>query len=71
MSEQITDDNWLCHDLDELKNKFCDWLDNQNHEQFLPMDTAVQSAIVDGKLHFKIYDVVLTNPMTQMNKTFM
>ncbi|SVD97317.1 uncharacterized protein METZ01_LOCUS450171, partial [marine metagenome] len=27
-----------------------------------PKDTAVHSAEVDGKLHFKIHDVVLTNP---------
>ena len=62
MSEQISDDHWICHDLDELKDKFCDWLDDQVHEPVLPKDTAVQSAEVDGKLHFKIHDVVLTNP---------
>ncbi|SVB98169.1 uncharacterized protein METZ01_LOCUS251023, partial [marine metagenome] len=28
MSEQISDDHWVCHDLDELKDKFCDWLDD-------------------------------------------
>ena len=62
MSQQISDDHWVCNDLDELKDKFCDWLDDQDHEPVLPKDTAVHSAEVDGKLHFKIHDVVLTNP---------
>ena len=62
MIKEISEDHWVCHDLDELKNKFCDWLDDQNHEPVLTKDTAVQSAEVDGKLHFKIHDVVLTNP---------
>ena len=63
MSEQISDDQWICHDLDELKDKLCDWLDDQDHDPVLPKNTAVQSAEVDGKLHFKIHDVVLTNPI--------
>ena len=62
MTEQISDDHWICHDLDELKDKFCDWLDDQDHDPVLPKDTAVHSTEVDGKLHFKIHDVVLTNP---------
>ena len=62
MSEQISDDHWICHDLDELKDKFCDWLDDQDHEPVLPKDTAVHSAEVDGKLHFKIHDVILSDP---------
>ena len=62
MTEQISDDHWTVHDLDELKDKLCDWLDDQDHEPVLPKDTAVQSAEVDGKLHFKIHDVVLTHP---------
>ena len=63
MTEQISDDHWICHDLDELKDIFCDWLDDQDHEPVLPKDTAVKSAEVDGKLHFKIHDIVLTNPL--------
>ena len=62
MTEQISDDHWVCHDLDELKDKFCDWLDDQDHEPVLPKDTAVKSAEVDGKLHFKIHDVILSDP---------
>ena len=62
MNEKTSDDHWGCHDLDELKDKFCDWLDDQDHEPVFPKDTAVQSAEVDGKLHFKIHEVVLTNP---------
>ena len=62
MTEQISDDHWICHDLDELKDKFSDWLDDQDHDPVLSKDTAVHSAEVDGKLHFKIHDVVLTNP---------
>ena len=60
--EKITDDHWIVHDIQELKDKLCDWLDDQDHDPVLPKDTAVQSAEVDGKLHFKIHDVVLTNP---------
>ena len=62
MSEQISDDHWICHDLDELKDKFCDWLDDQDHEPPISEDAKVSSVVVDGKLHFKIHDVVLTNP---------
>ena len=62
MSEAVTKDQWTVHDMDELKQKFSDWLDDQVHEPVLPKDTAVQSAEVDGKLNFKIHDVVLTNP---------
>ena len=62
MSQQISDDHWVCNDLDELKDKFCDWLDDQVHEPVLTKDTAVKSAEVDGKLNFKIHDVVLINP---------
>ena len=62
MSEQISDDHWVCHDLDELKDKFCDWLDDQDNAPPISEDTEMSSVVVDGKLHFKIHDVVLTNP---------
>ena len=62
MTEQISDDHWVCHDLDELKDKFCDWLDDQDHESVLPKDTAVESSEVEGKLHFRIHDVILSDP---------
>ena len=42
--------------------QFCDWVDDKDHDPVLTKDTVVQSAEVDGKLHFKIHDVVLTNP---------
>ena len=62
MTEQISDDHWICHDLDELKDKFCEWVDDQDHEPVLPKDTAVHSTEVDGKLHFRIHDVILSDP---------
>ena len=61
MTEQISDDHWVCHDLDELKDKLCDWLDNQDHDPPISEDAEVSSAVVDENLHFKIHDIVLTN----------
>ena len=62
MSEQISDDHWICHDLDELKDKLCDWLDDQDNVPPISEDAKVSSVVVDGKLHFKIHDVVLSDP---------
>ena len=62
ITKQISDDHWICHDLDELKDKLCDWLDDQDNVPPISEDAEVSSAEVDGKLHFKIHDVVLTNP---------
>ena len=62
MTEQISEDHWVCHDLDELKDKLCDWLDDQDNVPPISEDAKVSRVVVDGKLHFKIHDVVLTNP---------
>ena len=62
MTEQISDAHWICPDLDELKDKLCDWLDDQDNVPRISEDAKVSSVVVDGKLHFKIHDVVLTNP---------
>ena len=61
MSEQINEDHWVCHDIDELKEKFSDWLDDTVER--LGGEREVSSRVDDdGKLHFKIHDVVLTHP---------
>ena len=62
MTEQISDDHWVCHDLDELKDKFCDWLDDQDNDPPISEDAEVSSVVVDGKLHFRIHDVILSDP---------
>ena len=62
MTEQISEDHWICHDLGELKDKFCDWLDDQDNAPPISEDAEVSSVVVDEKFHFKIHDVVLTNP---------
>ena len=56
MTEQISDDHWICHDLDEVKDKLCDWLDDQDNVPPISEDAKVSSVVVDGKLHFKIHD---------------
>ena len=63
MTEQISDDHWICHDLNELKDKLCDWFDDQDNVPSISEDAEVSSVVVDGKFHFKIHDVVLTNPL--------
>ncbi len=62
MTEQISDDHWICHDLDELKDKLCDWLDDQDNVPPISEDAEVSSVVVDGKLHFRIHDVILSDP---------
>ncbi len=37
-------------------------MDDQDNVPSISEDTEVSSVVVDGKLHFKIHDVVLTNP---------
>ena len=60
MSEQIADEHWTYHGIDELKEKFSDWLDDiVDH---LGDEREVSGKVDDGKLHFKIHDVVLTHP---------
>ena len=61
MSEAVTKDQWTVHDIDELKQKFSDWLDDTVER--LGGERKVSSRVEkEGKLHFKIHDVVLTNP---------
>ena len=61
MSEEITKDNWTVHDIEELKEKFSDWLDDTVDR--LGGERKVSSRVDDeGKLHFRIYDVVLSDP---------
>ena len=61
MSEQINEDHWVYHDIDELKETFSDWLDDTVDR--LGGEREVSSRVdEEGKLHFKIHDVVLTHP---------
>ena len=61
MSKEISEDHWFYHDIEELKEKFSDWLDDTVDR--LGGEREVSSRVDDdGKLHFKIHDVVLTNP---------
>ena len=53
----LTEDQWIIQDVEDLKIQFCEWVDSQIEE-----DAEIQSASTDGKLHFKIHDVVLTRP---------
>ena len=61
MSEAVTKDQWTVHDIDELKQKFSDWLDDTVER--LGSEREVSSRVDDdGKLHFRIHNVALTNP---------
>ena len=61
MSEEITKNNWTVHDIDELKETLSDWLDDTVER--LGGEREVSSRVDDdGKLHFRIHDIVLTNP---------
>ena len=55
MSEEITKDQWTVHDIDELKQKFSDWLDDSVYR--LGGERKVSSRVEkEGKLHFRIHD---------------
>ena len=61
MSKEITKDHWTVHDIDELKEKFSDWLDDTVDR--LGGEREVSSKVDDdGKLHLMVHDVILTNP---------
>ena len=61
MSEAVTKDQWTVHDIDELKQKFSDWLDDTVDR--LGGERKVSSRVDEaGKLHFKIHDVILSDP---------
>ena len=61
MSKEITKDHWTVHDIDELKEKFSDWLDDTVDR--LGGEREVSSRVDEkGKLHFRIHDVILSDP---------
>ena len=61
MSEELTKDQWTVHDIDELKQKFSDWLDDTVER--LGGERKVSSRVEkEGKLHFRIHDVILYDP---------
>ena len=61
MSEEGIKDQWTVHDIDELKQKFSDWLDDTVER--LGGERKVSSRVEkEGKLHFKIHDVILSDP---------
>ena len=58
------EDQWVIQDIEDLKIQLCDFIDDQvRHHEDGWENTKIQSASTDdGKLHFKIHDVVLTRP---------
>ena len=61
MSDEVTKDQWTVHDIDELKQKFSDWLDDTVER--LGGERKVSSRVEkEGKLHFRIHDVILSDP---------
>ena len=61
VSKEITKDHWTVHDIDELKEKFSDWLDDTVDR--LGGEREVSSRVdEEGKLHFRIHDVILSDP---------
>ena len=61
MSEQISDQDSTYHYIDELKETFSDWLDDTVDR--LGGEREVSSRVDDdGKLHFRIHDVILSDP---------
>ena len=61
MIKEVTKDQWTVHDIDELKQKFSDWLDDSVDR--LGGERKVSSRVEkEGKLHFKIHDVILSDP---------
>ena len=61
MSEAVTKDQWTVHDIDELKQKFSNWLDDTVDR--LGGERKVSSRIDEqGKLHFRIHDMILSDP---------
>ena len=60
MSKEITKEQWTVHDIDELKETFSDWLDDTVER--LGGEREVSSRVdEEGKLHFKIHDVILSD----------
>jgi len=64
MSEEITKNNWTVHDIDELKETLSDWLDDTVER--LGGEREVSSRVDDeGKLNFRIHDVILSDQKRQ------
>ena len=61
MSEEVTKDQWTVHDIDQLKQKFSDWLDD-TVERFGGEREVSSRVDEEGKLHFRIHDVILSDP---------
>ena len=61
MSKEITKDHWTVHDIEELKEKFSDWLDD-TVERFGGEREVSSRVDEEGKLHFRIHDVILSDP---------
>ena len=58
---QTTEDHKVYKNIDELKEQFCDWLDDTVER--LGGERKVSSRVEkEGKLHFKIHDVILSDP---------
>ncbi len=56
-----SEDNSTVSDIEELKETFSDWLDDTVDR--LGGERKVSSRVDDeGKLHFRIHDVVLSDP---------
>ena len=56
-----SEDNSTVSDIEELKEVFLDWLDDTVER--LGGERKVSSRVDDeGKLHFRIHDVVLSDP---------
>ena len=56
-----SEDNITVSDIEELKDTFSDWLDDTVDR--LGGERKVSSRVDDeGKLHFRIHDVVLSDP---------
>ena len=56
-----SEDNSTVSDIEEMKEVFSDWLDDTVDR--LGGERKVSSRVDDeGKLHFKIHDVVLSDP---------
>ena len=58
---QNTEDHKVYKNIDELKEQFCDWLDDTVER--LGGEREVSSRVDDeGKLNFRIHDVILSDP---------
>ena len=62
-----SEDNSTVSDIEELKEVFSDWLDDTVDR--LGGERKVSSRVDDeGKLHFRIHDVILSDPKDKGNE---